>query len=251
MSVTDFSQKNPAPAAEPRWKELYTIGGITCILSIAIIILGVIAYLIWPYLPGYTTTEHIFAVTQNNPLAGLMALDFFLVIGNLFTILLILAMYVSLKRVNEAYALIALVLGLIAMTLIIPARPIVEMFTLSDLYANASSDAARSQYLAAGEALLSLFDGTSFATNTVFGAVSLLISSLLMLRGTVFGKAAAWVGIITNAAVLGFWLPGSAGTFLLFLSLPGYIVWYIQLAPRFFQLARTAKTASQTISTGD
>jgi hypothetical protein len=246
MTKTKISQKIPILAAEARWKELYTIGGITCILSIVIIALGVIAYFIWPYLPGYTTTEQIFSVIQENALAGMISLDFFLVIGNLFTILLILAMYVSLKRVNEAYALIALVLGLIGLTLIIPARPIVEMFTLSDLYAHAASEAARSQYLAAGEALLTLFDGTSFATNTVFGAVSLLISSLLMLRGTVFGKAAAWVGIITNVAVLGFWIPGSAGMLLLFLSLPGYIIWYIQIAPKFFQLGRAARATLPT-----
>jgi hypothetical protein len=144
MSLTRKSQKNPALTVEPRWKELYTIGGITCILSIVIIVMGVIAYFIWPYLPGYTTTKQIFSVIQADPLAGLISLDFFLVIGNLLTILLILAMYVSLKRVNESCALIALVLGLIGMTLIIPARPIVEMFTLSGLYANAPGDAARS-----------------------------------------------------------------------------------------------------------
>jgi hypothetical protein len=67
-----------------------------------------------------------------------------------------------------------------------------------------------------------------------------------MLRGTIFGKAAAWAGIITNVAVLGFWLPGSAGPFLLFLSLPGYIIWYIQLAPRFFQLGKAAGAASRS-----
>lgn len=241
MSIKNKSQKNPALTAEPSWKELYTIGGITCILNITIIVMGVIAYFIWPYLPGYTTTEQIFSVIQEDSLAGLISLDFFLVIGNLFTILLILAMYVSLKHINGGYALIALVLGLIGMTLIIPARPIVEMFTLSDLYANAASDAIRSQYLAAGEALLSLFDGTSFATNNVFGAISLLISSLLMLRSPIFGKTAGWTGIISNAVVLGFWIPGSTGLILLFLSLPGYIIWYFLLAPKFFHMGRAAR----------
>ena len=62
---------------------------------------------------------------------------------------------------NESYALLALVLGLIAAVLIVPARPISELFSLSELYAAATTDAARSQYLAAGEAILALFDGTN------------------------------------------------------------------------------------------
>jgi hypothetical protein len=251
MSITTNSQKNPTLAAEPRWKELYTIGRITCILSTAIIVLGVVAYFIWPYLPGYTTMEQIFSILQNDPLAGLMALDFFLVLGNLFGILLFTALYVSLKRANESYALIALALGLIAAVLIIPARPIMELFSLSDLYVNAVNDAARSQYLAAGEALLALFNGTGWATNTVLGGISFLISALLMLRGTIFSKATAWVGIISNIAVLCFWIPGSIGAIFLFLSLPGYIIWYIQLAPKFFKLGRAVGTASPTLTKGE
>ncbi len=209
-------------------------------LSELIILFGIVAYFIWPYMPGYTTTEHIFSVIQNDPLAGLMALDFFLLLGNLFSILLFLALYVSLRRVNESYGLIALVLGLIAAALIIPARPIVEMFNLSNLYSAAAGEVARSQILAAGEGLHALFNGTSWMANTVLGGISLLVSSLLMLRSNIFSKATAWVGIVTNVAVLFFFLPGTIGTLLLFLSLPGYMVWYIQMARRFFRMGRAA-----------
>lgn len=174
-----------------------------------------------------------------------MALDFLLLISNLCGVLLFLALYVSLRRVNESYALIALVLGLIAAVLIVPARPISELFSLSELYAAATTDAARSQYLAAGEAILTLFDGTTFLVNTFLGGLSLLISSFLMLRSKVFSRSTAYVGIVTNMAVCGFFLPG-VGTFLLFLSLPGYLIWNIQLARRFFQMARRAATAHTT-----
>ena len=138
---------------------------------------------------------------QNDKLGGLISLDFHLVLGNLFGILLFLALYISLKQVNESYALIALVLGLVADVLIIPARPISELFSLSGLYANATTQVARSQYLAAGKALISLFNGTSWFLNTLLGGFSLLISSLLMLRGNVFSRSTAIVGIVTNAAV--------------------------------------------------
>ncbi|MBN1220057.1 MAG: DUF4386 family protein [Anaerolineae bacterium] len=239
MSQSQRNEVTGPKIAEPRWKDLYKIGGITAIISEILIVLGIIAFVIWPYTPGYTSAENIFTAIQNDWLGGLMALDFFLFMGNLFGILLFLVLYVSLKQVNESYALIALVLGLFADVLIVPARPMAELFSLSDLYAAATTEAAKNQYLAAGEALLALFNGTAWMTNTFLGGFSLLISSFLMLRSNIFSKSTAWIGIITNTAVCGFFLP-VVGTVLLFLSVPGYIIWYIQLARRFFQLGQLA-----------
>jgi hypothetical protein len=110
---------------------------------------------------------------------------------------------------------------------------------LSDLYAAATADAARSQYLAAGEAVLAFFDGTAFLVNTSFGGLSPLFSSLLMMRGRTFSKAAAYAGIVTNGAVCLSFLP-VISTILLFLSLPGYLIWNVQVARTLFGLTRRA-----------
>jgi len=222
----------------PRWNELYKIGAIAAILSEIVLIIGIVAFFIYPFAPGNQSTESIFLLLQNDKLGGLLSLDFHLVLGNLFGILLFLALYVSLRQVNESYALIALVLGLVADFLIFPARPISELFSISGLYANATTEIARSQYLAAGEALLSLFNGTSWILNTLLGGFSLLVSSLLMLRGNVFSKSTAIVGIITNAAVCLFFIP-TIGTYLLMLSLPGYMIWFVQLTRRFLKMAQS------------
>ena len=149
-------------AKNPSWKELYKIGAIAAILSEIVIFIGIVAYFIYPYAPGNQSTESIFLLLQENKLGGLISLDFHLVLGNLFGIILFLALYVSLKKVNPSYALIALVVGLVADILIIPARPISELFSLSGLFAAATTEVAKSQYLAAGEALLALFNGTSW-----------------------------------------------------------------------------------------
>lgn len=222
-------------AANPRWKELYRIGAMAAIVSELVLFIGMAAYFIYPYAPGNKSTESIFLLLQKDKLGGLISLDFHLVLGNLFGIILFLALYVSLKEVNGSYALIALVLGLIADVLIIPARPIAELFSLSGLYASATTEAAKSQYLAAGEALLLLFNGTGWFLNTLLGGFSLLMSSLLMLRSNIFSRSTAYVGIVTNAAVCLFFIPG-LGTFFLFLSLPGYMIWYFQLARRFLKM---------------
>jgi hypothetical protein len=228
MSIADGSS---------RWKQIYSIGAISAILSEIILVFGIFAFFIYPFAPGNKSTETIFMLLQNDKFGGLISLDFHLVMGNLFGILVFLALYVSLKQVNESIALIALVVGLVADILIIPARPISELFALSGLYSSATTDAAKSLYLAAGEALLSMFNGTSWFVNTLFGGLSLLVSSLLMLRSNVFSKATAYVGIVTNAAVCLFFIPG-IGSFFLLLSLPGYMIWYAQLTRHFLKLAK-------------
>ena len=52
-----------------------------------IVILAVAVFFIWPYAPGFASTEEIFTAIQGDRLGGLMALDFFLVVGNLVSVL--------------------------------------------------------------------------------------------------------------------------------------------------------------------
>ena len=223
---------------DPRWKDLYRMAGIAAIVSELVILLGIVSYFIWPYAPGIKSTASILQMLHSNPFGGLVSLDLFLLAGNLFSILLYLALYVSLEQVNKSYALVALAVGLIAIVLLIPSRPLVEMLYLSAQYAKATTAAARAQYLATGETLLVVFNGTDWFMNTLLGGISLLVSSILMLQGRIYSKATAIVGIITNAVVCGFFIPG-LGTLLLFLSLPGYMIWYFLLAKRFFQMGKS------------
>jgi hypothetical protein len=226
-----------AIGTEMRWKDLYRLAGIAAIISEIIILLGFVTYFIWPFTPGVKPVEEILHFLQTDKLGGLISLDIFLFLGNLFSMMLFLALYVSLKEVNESYALVAVALGLIGLVLLIPSRPIIELFTISRLYSAAATEADKARYLAASETLLALFNGTNWFMNTLLGGISLLISSFLMLRSNVYNKATAYVGIFTNAAICGFFLP-RIGIFLLFLSLPGYMIWYFLLARRFFRMAK-------------
>lgn len=220
-----------------RWRDLYKIAGVSAVISEMLILLGIITYFIWPYAPDNNSTAGIFLRLQTEPIGGLIALDLFLFIGNLFSISLFLALYVSLRQVNESLALIAVVVGLIGVVLLIPARPILELYNLSKAYATATTETEKSQYLAAGTGLLAQFDGIGWFMNTLLGALSLLTSSLLMLRSNLYSKATAYVGIVTNLVVCGFIIP-ALSLFMLFLSLPGYLLWYFLLARQFFHMAR-------------
>lgn len=221
---------------DPAWNELYRLGGIAAIVSVIVMILSVGAFIVWPNAPGVTSTLDMLTLTQENTAAGLTALDLGVSVSNLFSILLYLALYVALRSVNQSYALVALAFGLVAVASAIAARPVLEIFTLGDLYARAPSELEANRYLAAGETLLVLFHGTAFRTYILLGGISLLISSWLMLQSNLFGKAAAYLGILGNSAAIGFVLP-VVGPFFAFLSMLLLAIWFILLAQGFFRLA--------------
>ena len=224
----------------PRWNDLFKVAGIAAVISELAIILGLVTYFIWPYSPKTESAATILTNLQANTLGTLISLDLFLLISNLFSVMLFIGLYQSLRQVNPSYALIALVMGLIAVALLVPARPIIELYALSGKYAAATTEASKSLYLAAGETLLSSFDGTGWFLNTLLGGFSLLVSAILMLRSAIYSKTTATVGIVTNLAACSFFIP-AVGTFILFLSVPGYAIWYFLLARRFFQLGRGNK----------
>lgn len=227
------SQVEPAAHAEQgtgRWRSLYRIGAIAAVISVVVIPLSMVAFFAWPLWP-----ENILAVIQEDPLAGLMGLDFGYLLSNVFAIPFFLALYVTLKEVNEGWSLVALPLGLIGLVCLVLARPIPEMFALSDQWAAAATESERATYLVAGESMLAHFHGMAYHAHYVLGSASLLISSFLMLRSNTFSKATAYVGIVTNVVVFGLYVP-VVGLYLSLLSVVGYLVWYILIAHRLIQL---------------
>jgi hypothetical protein len=232
MSQLEPNQVLDAETADARWHCLYKIGGVAALVSVVIIPLSIVAYFVWPPFP-----DDILVVIQEDRLAGLMSLDFLYLLSHFFAIPLFLVLYVTLKRVSESFSAIALALGFVGLLSLVPSRPILEMFAISNQYAAATTDAQRAIYLAAGEAVLALFHGTAFNVHYLLGSASLLISSFLMLRSDIFGKRTAYVGIVTNIVVFGLYVP-KIGSYISLLSVVGYLIWYILIARRLFQLGR-------------
>lgn len=226
---------NPQPG-DGRWRSLYRIGAVAAGISIVVIPLSIVAFFVWPLWP-----DNILAVIQENPLSGLMGLDFGYLFSNVFAVPFFLVLCVTLKEIDKGWALIALTLGLLGLACLIPARPIPEMFALSNQWAAAVTEAERSAYLASGEAMLTHFHGMAYHAHYVLGSASLLISSFLMLRSDTFSRATAYVGIATNIVVFGFYVP-EIGVWLSMLSVVGYLVWYILIARRLVQLGWDSKS---------
>lgn len=228
MTQPSFSPPN----IENEWQPLYKLGGISAVLTVILIPISIIAFFIWPIFP-----PNIFDIIQESKLAGIMSLDFMYFAGSILSIPFMLALYISLRRANPSYALIALVLGLIGITLIFAARPIFEMLSLSDQYAAATTEAEKSQLLAAGTALMPVFRGTAYYMHYILGTISLLIFAFLMLENEGYTKESAYFGIGSNLLAFALFIPG-IGVYLSILSVLGLAVWDILVARSLFKLAK-------------
>ncbi len=246
MTRATHSQIDDAASLDPRWRDLYRIGGIACVAFPISIVIAIIAFFIWPYTPGATSVADIFASLQQNKLAGLVSLDLSVIVLLPIMIPQMLAVYVALKPVNESYALLALVFGLMGIVLWLAARPLVEMAYLSDQYAAATSETARRQVLAAGEAFQALFNGTAWMLSQFMIGISGTISSVLMLRSDVFSRTTAYVGLGLSIFGYGFWIP-VIGVILSLLGTVGGVLWYSLMARDFFRVTRAQSGPSPAV----
>ena len=235
MPETNKNPDKDIDLPDPRWKDLYRIGFIACAAFPIFIVIAVVAYFIWPYAPGFTSVMDIFSDLQTNRLGGLVSLDISVVILMPVMIFEILAVYVALKCVNESFALIALVLGLMGVVLWLVSKPLVEMVYFSNQYAAAASEVERSHYLAAGEALNAIFSGTAWMLSQFLISISGVINAFLMLRCNFFGRATAYTGLALSFFGISFWIP-VIGAFLSLLGTIGGVIWYTLLARDFYHL---------------
>lgn len=84
---------------------------------------------------------------------------------------------------------------------------------MSEMFVQANSGEERRVYLAAGEALLSAYYGTSFHTSYVLGYVAYILFGIAMLQSEVFGRTAAQLAIATSVCGFGFYLPSVGALF--------------------------------------
>jgi hypothetical protein len=219
-------------------REFFRWGAISCILVAFSIFLAIVAYMIWPYIAGVDPPSVILQKLHQDRLGTLMALDLPMLLIMMLNIIPIIATYHALRIVHGPAALTSLLLGLIAIVLVIPTRPLVELVNLSEMFVRASSDSEREVYLAATQTYLGLFSGTAWCVQTVLFALWGVINGTLMLKSQVFGRLKGWIGIILSLFALPFWVPG-VGVIFLFVNTIGTIVWYPMVAISFLRLSRS------------
>jgi len=144
--------------------------------------------------------------------------------------------------------LIATTSGLVGITVYFASNQAFAMLALSERYAAAASDAQRSIFLAAGEALLavnnpdSIYQGTGIYVSYFLVLLGGLIISLVMLRSELFSKATAVTGILANGIGLCYFITLAFAPAIYWIphpiSAPFRVVWYFLIALRLFKLGK-------------
>jgi len=249
-----------AEASQSKWKLLYRIGAVAILIAVIFFRRYYGAEL--SAFNGFgiyemPETEPVsamewFDVLQDYPYVGLSLLGLRDLVNYVLVGVFFLALFVALKDFSPSLMLIAISLGLIGVGVSLVSNQAFALWGLSQKFAEATSDAQRTIYLAAGESLLALHNpaglpklgaGIFISLFMIFTAG--LLFSVEMLRSQIFSKITGIAGLLTNILglllfpllVLGpewHWLSPTA-------SAPFRMIWYVMSAIQLFRLAKEIK----------
>ena len=222
------------------WKSLYTIGGAAALLQLAAILAMILVQAVLG--PKPANAEEAFVIQQSSYLAVMLRGDFLL----LFLIGAYLgtfpALFVALRQIDMVAVFFATLFTLMAVTLAFATEPTFSLLHLGSQYATATSQAARAQLMAAGEAIIAANGWNSSAgymTGILLQGGGVIIS-LAMLRSKEFSKVTAIAGLLGNAFdlvqhILHPFAPSLSATIQMVMG-PFYLVWFPMLARDLFRL---------------
>jgi len=230
------------------WKGLYRTGGAAALIA-TVLFLGDIVVLTTLGSAPSTASDWL-ALLQNNKVVGILQLFFTDLIGVTLMAPIILALYVALRRANAAYATLAIAIAFIGIALVLATNTNYALIYLSNQYAAATTEVQRTQLLAAAESTLATGMGTGPLVAGFLLEGALMMISVIMLQGNIFGKGIAYLGILAHgldlahAIVFLIFIPVFAdvalaiGTPLLAIGGTLQLIWYPLVARRLFQLGR-------------
>jgi hypothetical protein len=153
------------------------------------------------------------------------------------------------RRKHFIVSIMAMVLFLLAMAIYVSNSAAIPMFVLSGKFMAATTDTQRALFAAAGESVLAR--GEDFTPGSFpglfFSGIAAITISFVMLRGGIFSKANAWIGIIGFSflslfTVLATFVPSLyLVAFYLFGMIGGLfaLTWFVLVAMRLLKLGRT------------
>lgn len=235
-------------AGERSWQAMYVAGAIAALVFVA----GSLLDIVLTMLPGWGTASvpaaagAWFAQLASAPLLGIRNLDFLNITLSLIALPLYAALFGAHRRREPALALVALVLVAVGTVLFVANNAALPMLELSRRWAVAAGPAERAALEGAAEALLSRGAHGSFGAFLGFfvSEIGTLLMAVAMLRGRVFGRAAALAGIV-GASVLAVYTTAMtfapASALVMAVAIPGgllMIAWDVMVARTLLRLAR-------------
>jgi len=233
------------------WKSLYRVGAVAALLAVFVFRrywsaeldvfrgFGIFAV---PETPPVSAAEW-FALLQAHPYVGFSLLGIYDVIEIFLVGLVFLAVCAACWQTARSALLVVTGCTLAGIGVFWASNQALGLFLLSVKFAAAANESERATFESAGEVLLALNEhGAGPHLGILLVLMAGLILSLVMLRGSVFGKAAAVTGILTNVIYM-LYFPALAfgpGVYTIppVVAAPFRITWYFLVAMKLFRLAK-------------
>jgi len=239
-----MDQVSDSETTDSAYTSLYKLGGVAALLVVVLTLSEVVLLAIYPQ-PGPVTDW--FTLFQSNKLIGLV--DFWGLEVPMYAMFVIvfLALYIVLRKACESRMTIASAFALLGIGIFFATNNPFSMLSLSSQHAAATTDAQRSAFLAAGQALLA---GTGqravggFNMGLFLVSVAGLIVSSVMLGNRSFSRLTAYVGIVAYALSLADYLrqaftqSAAIALPLILLGALSLVIWFVLVGRRLWQLGR-------------
>lgn len=225
-----------------RINALCRLGGIASLILVAYSLATMVQMVVLGGQP--TSAAQAFGLLEHHRVIALLRLDLPTIISLPLYYLVFLGLFAALRRCDFSGVLLATTLAFVGTTLVLATPTALSLIPLSDKFAMTTSDASRNQLLAAGEALLAadIWHSTGAIVGGALLQCGAVLISVVMLRGKVFSKTTAWLGIVMHgldlAHIIGGLLLPAAGFVLLSIAGPLYPVWFVLVGLRLLQLGR-------------
>lgn len=236
-------------AGDVRWKTFYKFAAVAALLIVLVGLTDTVTSMLGgeTRVNSAVSVTEWFALFQSNRLGALGNLGLF----NILTLSLGIPLYIALCNLHwknhPSFATLSVVLFAMGTAIYISSNTVFSMLAISDQYALAD-EAQKSLLEAAGRALLAR--GADLTPGTFMGFLftqsAALMMAFVLLRGGIFSKVTAWLGIAGFGLMLVFFTIAafvpSQFTTAMMISAPGgllLIAYHILLARRLFQLGRS------------
>lgn len=226
-----------------QWRGPCRIGGLAALVQVACALITMTVVLTVGGEPG--SASEAFELLQGRRTEGLLRLDFPSLVSMGAYYLTFFGLYAALRRSSGGHAALATTLAFVGITLWLSAHSAFSMLYLSDQHAAATTEAQRSQLLAAGEAVLAAnmwHSSAAVLAGLLLQSAGVMVS-VVMLRSGLFGPVTAWAGIVAFGVdlahvVVNLFARGNPGDILMAIAGPLYLVWFALVGRRLLRLGQ-------------
>jgi hypothetical protein len=220
------------------------LAGVAALVVAFLTVIEIVSFIIFP---PPNTIDGWFILFQSNPIIGVLdiwGLEFLMYV--MFSIVF-LALYFAVRNVNKSAMVIALTSAFLGIAVFFATNNPFSMFSLSNQFAAAATEAHRSALLAAGEAILVNTNQRAvggFNLGLFLVSIAGLITSSVMIRASSFSRFTACLGILAFGMSLADYLRQvftSAVLTALLVIVPGallLVLWFVLVGIKLSRLGR-------------